>query len=259
MSFLIGILIGTAMVVPGVSGGVIAVIFGIYDKAINSFVNIFKDKNNFIYLFKIGTGILIGAIWFSNIILFLYNKNEVMTKLAFIGLILGGIPCLFREIKNNYDKVNYIAIIITLIVSLCTFYLSKLNIITMYNHGFSSMFLSGLLYSIGKAVPGISGSFLLMVFGMYDFVLSLIAHPITIALRNISSVAPFILGLIIGVIVLVNIMSKLLTNHLGITYSIIIGFVLGSIVSLIPTSISILGVLFMICGFLLSYSLTKSK
>ena len=260
MSFLIGILIGTAMVVPGVSGGVIAVIFGIYDKAINSFVNLFKDfKHNFIYLFKIGFGILIGAIWFSNILLFLYKWNTTITKLTFIGLILGGVPSLLSEVKKRYDRVNYLVIIIVFIISLFMFCLSKLNITNMQNNSFFNMFIGGLLYSVGKAVPGISGSFLLMMVGMYDFVLSLIAHPITVALTNIDKVIPFLLGLIIGVIILVNIMNKLLINHVGMTYSIIIGFILGSIPALIPNGISILSVLFMLSGFILSYLLTKSK
>ena len=260
MSFLIGILIGSAMVVPGVSGGVIAVIFGIYDKAINSFVNLLKDfKHNFIYLFKIASGILIGAIWFSNVLLFLYQNNEFLTKLTFIGLIIGGVPCLFKEISMKRDKINYVFLLLAFILSLFMFYLSKLSISGMQNHSFLNMFIGGLLYSIGKAVPGVSGSFLLMVIGMYDFVLSIIAHPITIALSNINKIIPFILGLVLGVIILVNLMHRLLNKHIGITYSIIIGFILGSIPALIPNTINILGIIFMIIGFLLSYYLTKSR
>ena len=87
--FLVGILIGTAMIIPGVSGAVIAVIFGVYDKMIKSLTNLFKDfKNNFMFLFILGLGILMGAIWFSNVLMFLYHKHEVITKFSFIGLIL---------------------------------------------------------------------------------------------------------------------------------------------------------------------------
>ena len=69
--FLIGILIGTAMVVPGVSGGVLAVIFGVYDKMIYSLTNLFKSfKKNFTFLFILGLGILVGVIWFSNVMMF---------------------------------------------------------------------------------------------------------------------------------------------------------------------------------------------
>ena len=97
--FLIGILIGTAMIIPGVSGSVIAVIFGVYDKSITALTNLFKNfKKNIIYLFILGSGILTGAIWFSNVMMFLYEKHEIITKFSFIGLILGGIPFLIQHV-----------------------------------------------------------------------------------------------------------------------------------------------------------------
>ena len=77
MLFLKGIVIGIAMVIPGVSGGVIAVVFGIYEKMISSLTNLFKDfKKNFTYLFVLGIGILCGLIFFSNIILYFYECYE---------------------------------------------------------------------------------------------------------------------------------------------------------------------------------------
>ena len=104
--FLIGILIGTAMIIPGVSGAVIAVIFGVYDKLIASLTNLFKDfKKNMLFLSTLGSGILVGTIWFSNVMMFLYEKCEVATKLSFIGLILGGVPYLIKEIKSK-DNVS---------------------------------------------------------------------------------------------------------------------------------------------------------
>ena len=114
--FLIGILIGTAMIIPGVSGSVIAVIFGVYDKSIMALTNLFKNfKKNIIYLFVLGSGILIGAIWFSNVMMFLYEKNEIITKFSFIGLILGGIPFLINEIKKKKtEKINVKMFLITL-------------------------------------------------------------------------------------------------------------------------------------------------
>ena len=261
--FLVGILIGSAMVVPGVSGAVIAVIFGLYDKGINALVNLFKDfKNNFMFLFIVGMGILIGAIWFSNILLFLYNKNEFITKLSFIGFILGGIPYLFKEVKNKGKKINYVVLIISLLISLIMFLVSRNILSEKINYSFGNLFLGGIIYSIGKVVPGISGSFLMIIIGMYNFVLQIIAHPITYGLMNVGKVIPFILGLIIGILILINIMKKLLDKHFGIVYSIIIGLVIGSLPALIPIFITphilIIGIIVMIFSFLLSYLLLKS-
>ena len=111
--FFIGIIIGSAMIVPGVSGAVIAVIFGLYDKMINSITNLFKDfKNNFLFLSVLGLGILIGAVWFSNVLMFLYNKNEFVTKLSFIGFILGGVPFLVKKRKDQLLSTCYFFFII---------------------------------------------------------------------------------------------------------------------------------------------------
>lgn len=251
------------MVVPGVSGAVIAVIFGLYDKGINALVNIFKDfKNNFTFLFIVGIGILVGAIWFSNILLFLYNKNEFITKLSFMGFILGGVPYLFKEVKNKGKKINYVVLIISLFISLIMFLVSRNILSGKINYSFGNLFLGGIIYSIGKVVPGISGSFLMIIIGMYNFVLQIIAHPITYGLMNIEKVIPFMLGLVIGILVLINIMKKLLDKHFGIVYSIIIGLVIGSLPALIPAYISfhilIIGIIVMIFSFLLSYLLLKS-
>lgn len=268
--FLIGILIGTAMIIPGVSGSVIAVIFGVYDKSITALTNLFKNfKKNIIYLFVLGSGILTGAIWFSNVMMFLYEKHEIITKFSFIGLILGGIPFLINEIKKKKtEKINVKMFLITLLFSLVLWYLSEnlINLTININNNskilnFFLLFLSGFIYSVGKVIPGISGSFLLILIGMYEFVLSIMANPISAVVISFDKILPFILGLIFGVIVLLKLMKYLLDKKFGLTYSIIIGFVIGSIPALIPKfSFNldfITAVTIMLLCFTLSYKLTK--
>lgn len=267
---LIGILIGAAMIVPGVSGGVIAVIFGVYNKMIYSLTNLFKDfKKSFIFLFFLGIGILIGAVWFSNVMVFLYEKHEVITKLAFIGLILGGVPFLFKEVKKNGNgKVNYAVLTITFVFCLLLFFLSKnvfkVNLDASYSSFFVknvNLFLAGVIYSVGKVVPGVSGSFLLITIGMYEYVLSVMAHPIKIGLLYIDKLIPFIIGLVLGIVILLKIMNRLLKRNFNLIYSVIIGFVLGSIPTLVPKIHSltelVFGMIMMAMCFILSYKLTK--
>ena len=258
------------MIIPGVSGSVIAVIFGVYDKSITALTNLFKNfKKNIIYLFILGSGILTGAIWFSNVMMFLYEKHEIITKFSFIGLILGGIPFLINEIKKKKtEKINVKMFLITLLFSLVLWYLSKnlINLTININNSskilnFFLLFLSGFIYSVGKVIPGISGSFLLILIGMYEFVLSIMANPISAVVTSFDKILPFILGLIFGVIVLLKLMKYLLDKKFGLTYSIIIGFVIGSIPALIPKfSFNldfITGITVMIVSFVLSYKLTK--
>lgn len=266
--FLVGILIGVAMIVPGLSGGVIAVIFGVYDKMIYSLTNIFKDfKKNFTFLLVLGVGILVGAVWFSNIMIFLYEKHEVLTRFSFIGLILGGVPFLFRKVKET-SRINYFVFFATIVFCFLFFILSK-NVFRIDLSANSSsfalknlnLFMAGFIYSIGKVMPGISGSFLLITIGMYEYVLSVIAHPITIGLREINKLLVFLTGLIFGVFILLKIMNRLLKRKFGLVYSMIIGFVLGSIFALIPNVSSVNElvsgfVVFTIC-FILAYKLIK--
>lgn len=265
--FLVGILIGTAMIIPGVSGGVLAVIFGVYNKMIESLSNMFKDfKRSFTFLFVLGLGILIGAVWFSNVLMFLYNRHEVLTKFCFIGLILGGVPFLFSEIKQKREKVNYLALILTAFFSVMLVIMSKNSFALNINHdnallNLFNLFLAGIIYSIGKVVPGISGSFLLILIGMYEFVLSLFASPIRFGFSNIDKVIPFGIGLALGIFVLLKVMKYLLDKKFALIYSIIIGFVIGSIFMLIPLGASIgnyvAGLVMMVFCFVLSLKLTK--
>lgn len=268
--FLIGILIGTAMIIPGVSGSVIAVIFGVYDKSITALTNLFKNfKKNIIYLFVLGSGILTGAIWFSNVMMFLYEKCEIVTKLSFVGLILGGVPYLIKEIKSkDNEKINFLALLLTFILSVLSWYISQnvLNInfnveSSSYLVKFLLLFLSGIIYSIGKIIPGVSGSFLLIIIGMYEFVLSLISNPIHMVVRNFNKVVPFLLGFILGIIILLKLVNNLLEKKFSLTYSIIIGFVLGSVWALVPkfnfSKEYVIGIIIMIFSFTLSYKLSK--
>lgn len=268
--FLIGILIGTAMIIPGVSGSVIAVIFGVYDKSITALTNLFKNfKKNIIYLFILGSGILTGAIWFSNVMMFLYEKCEIVTKLSFVGLILGGVPYLIKEIKSkDNEKINFLALLLTFLLSVLFWYISQnvLNInfnveSSSYLVKFLLLFLSGIIYSIGKIIPGVSGSFLLIIIGMYEFVLSLISNPIHMVVRNFNKVVPFLLGFILGIIILLKLVNNLLEKKFSLTYSIIIGFVLGSVWALVPkfnfSKEYVIGIIIMIFSFTLSYKLSK--
>lgn len=263
--FLVGIVIGSAMIIPGVSGAVIAVIFGVYDKLIDSLMNLFKEfKKNFIFLFILGIGIILGAIWFSNVLVFLYNKHEIITKFCFAGLILGGIPFLKKEVnKKTNDKLNYVAVGITCFISLIFFFFSKskLDFYVISTSSFFEFFAVGIIYSIGKVIPGVSSSFLLIIIDKYEFVLSLFANPISIFIKEFNYVFPFLIGLLIGIVVLINLLNFLLKKYFALIYSIIIGFVITSSFSLIPKfylSIDyVLGVFCMVCGFILSYKLTK--
>jgi len=131
MSFLInllrGIVIGTGFIIPGVSGGALAVIMGIYDNIFYSIKNL-KNKDNFIFLLTVSIGIVIGIIGFGNILLLLLDYREVPTKYVFIGFILGGIPSLIKNVKEkNKDKFKLTPFLIAIIISIILYVLETTN------------------------------------------------------------------------------------------------------------------------------------
>ena len=113
INFIKGFVIGIGKIVPGVSGAMLAISLGVYDKAIYYICNFKNDiKNGFKYLFPLGVGIIISIVLFSKVISLCLNKYYVITMLFFIGLIIGGIP----DVLNKVNKNNYYISIISCIV-----------------------------------------------------------------------------------------------------------------------------------------------
>lgn len=161
-NFIKGIFIGSGAILPGVSSGVICMVLGLYEKLLDSILNFFKDiKSNFKFLFPIVSGILVGIILFSNILLYCFNVIPGQTKSLFIGLLLGSISLLASSnIKDkNYkdNKKQYISFLICFLIGLGLIYLENMiNINTEYiPNKFSALFLilSGIFMSIGIVVP----------------------------------------------------------------------------------------------------------
>ena len=151
--FVIGILLGSGAILPGISSGVLCVIFGIYDKLINSIFGLFKNfKKNFQYLLPIALGGFIGVFLVSNILEHLFNNYPVQTSFCFIGLILGSVPLLVKKINSEHEfKPRYL--FFTIISFLLGYSLvileSKLNFsntVSNFSNGF--LVLSGFLMSI---------------------------------------------------------------------------------------------------------------
>lgn len=175
LNFFTGILLGAGAILPGVSSGVICVILGIYDKLVNSLCNLFKDfKHNFLYLFPIGLGGIVGVFLFGNILKTLFDAFPTQTNFGFIGLILGSIPLLVKKINSEHTfKLRYLLYVIVAFAFGIILVLleSKLNlnntssinsIANTSNSSICFLVLSGFLMSIGVVFPGVSNTLILM-------------------------------------------------------------------------------------------------
>ena len=247
LNCILGIAIGSGAILPGISSGVICVIFGIYEKLIDSILNFFKDvKNNFKFLFPIITGVIIGVFIFSNILKFFLFQFPLQTKSIFIGLILGSIPSLFKEVnKNSKFKLKYLLYtLVAFIVGIVSVILENKIGTNSINQNFNYIYLilSGFAMSIGIIVPGVSSTIILMIMGIYNIYLTSISNlyfPVLI---------PIGIGIVLGSIILMKTTNFLLKHFYEKTFYSIIGFTLGSIFVLLPNNIiGINGVISLIC------------
>ena len=235
-NYIKGILIGAGAIIPGISSGVLCVIFGIYETLLNSILNFFKDwKTNIKFLTPFILGGLTGIIIFSNIILFLFERYPEITSFTFVGLILGCIPSIFKicnskeKFKLHYLFFFLLTFIIAILMIILEHYLSN-NIGIYYGDSFSFEFLilAGALMSIGVVVPGVSNTIILMLLGVYE------TYLYAVSIVNFRILLPMGIGLIIGGFLCMKLIQFLLNKYPSQTYYSILGFVIGSIFILIP-------------------------
>lgn len=257
--FLKGILIGVGNIAPGVSGGALAMIFGMYEKMIHAVSHFFKDiKKNTIYLVPIGLGAVIGIVAFSNVLSFLMENYPMPTSYAFAGLIIGTLPLLIRRANRRGFKVYYWApLVLTLLIGL-SFVLVETapRVGGLASIGAFRLILGGFVLAGSLVIPGVSGSVLLILLGIYEAFLKSVSN------MDIVVLLPVAIGLGLGALFFSKLMDYLLENHYGVTYYAILGFVIGALPEIITgvpgfNLISLISVFCFIAGIWLSLSLSK--
>ena len=217
---------------PGISSGVLCVIFGIYEKLINAFLGFFKNlKANFKFLFPIVFGIFIGIVIFGNILKYLFFAYPVQIKYVFIGLILGSIPKLIAEIKQKSSFKPYYLFFTFISLTLAIFLVileKKISIRSSNEYSYLFLIISGFMMSIGVIVPGVSSTLILMLLGIYE------TYLFSVSTIYLPFLIPLCIGLFLGSIVFMKITKFLLDKFYSQTFFVIIGFTLGSIFVLYP-------------------------
>jgi putative membrane protein len=261
---IMGIFIGIAKIIPGVSGAVLAISFGIYDLGIRAITHFFDNfKKNFLFLGSVGCGCILGIISFSKVINYFLNNYYLMVMLLFSGLVLGGTVELGKKIKK--DKTIYIIMVLSLslIVVLALSNVDNVYVIKNNIVDYVMYFLSGFVEALGTVIPGVSSTALLMIMGIYKMFIEMIANitSVTYFLTNISIILVFSLGLGIGIMVISLVMDYLFRNYKDKTYGFIIGISIGSVILMLIRSFNngfnylelVIGIILFIVGFLCSY------
>lgn len=270
--FIKGFIMGIANVIPGVSGGTLAVILGVFKDFVGSISNIFKSfKKSVLFLLPIVLGMGVAVVASSKLIETCLNYYPLATILFFVGLILGGVPILFNKIKREMKSIpNYIIFIIMFsFILLFTFVISgekNVELVSLTFIDYILLFIVGAAASASMVIPGISGSMVLMTVGYYNSILATVSDIFNFAnfWHNVSILIPFGLGVIVGILLIAKLITFLLNKFEVKTYFAIFGFIFSSlIVIFFKNNINfniiefIIGLFLMVGGFLISYFIAK--
>lgn len=232
MDFLKGMAIGIGAIAPGVSGGTLAVIFGLYEKITDAIANLFhefwKKVKGFFFL---GLGGVIGVLGFSNIISYLFKNYELEVKYLFIGLMAGTFPSLRKQADKQGFRYSYL-IPFTITLAIAVLFAILNNAAIEGAEGSHTSFLLFVVYGaiigFGTIIPGISASFLLMYLGSYEIMIDGISR------LNLTVLIPAGIGFLIIVFGFAKLINLLFEKAYGYTYYAVFGLTIGSILSIFP-------------------------
>lgn len=257
-TFLKGIIAGIGGIAPGLSGSVLLVILGLYQKAITAIATFFKDfKNNIKFLVPLVLGFGVGVLLFSKIVDYLLENFEMHTRFAFLGLVIGTIPLFYREVKKEgYKKKYYVVIVIAAIAGFALFFFNKDLFPPVTDPNLFQSVILGVAVAGSSIVPGVDSAVILSTLGLYELYVSSMAD------FNLSILIPAGFGLVAGAIVISLIMNFFIKRFYTMTFSIIFGLFISIIPNVLNESCSlglngasVLAILIAILGFILSFYL----
>lgn len=227
-----GMIIALGFILPGVSGGVLAAILGIYERLIGFLANIRKDfKENLLYFIPVGIGGILGIALFSFPVEYLLQHFQAPVLWAFAGAIIGTIPSLVKEstLKSQRDTIDWAWLIGTFVISGLLLY--NLNsLVGTLPANFASFVLAGALIALGILVPGLSPSNLLLILGIYTPMLNGFK-----SLDLFGTFLPIAIGGVLAMVAFSKAMDHALKAYHSRVYHFIIGIVLSStLLILIP-------------------------
>lgn len=246
-SILKGMVIGIANIIPGVSGGTMMVSMGIYDKLIHCITHLFKEfKKSVLFLLPIAIGMAIAIVGGSLGLEVLFEKFPVQTNLLFIGLILGGLPAIWKNVKGNSIRGGHIIAFLIFFILVAGLALLgeregnaadlSLSLISIIK-----LFAVGVIAAATMVIPGVSGSMMLLLMGYYnpiitainDFLRALVAFDMNGILTGIGILLPFGIGVIVGIFAIAKVIEFVFNKFPLYAYWAIIGLIVASPIAIV--------------------------
>lgn len=230
LRFIKGIFIGSGFILPGVSGGALAAVFGIYERIILFLANLTKNfRDNIRFFFPVGLGAITGIFLLSFAVSFLLGNYETIILWFFVGCIVGTVPALWREAgKSGRNKKNIVNMVVTFIVFSLFLSFGERLFTTAIEQNTWTWLLAGGLIGLGMIVPGLSPSNFLIYLGMYK------AMSDGIKNLNLSVIIPIAIGVVACVLLLSKLVEFILERAYATLFHFILGVVFASTVMIVP-------------------------
>lgn len=258
LNFLKGIVVGIGGISPGLSGSVLLVIFGLYQKTVDAIGTIFKNfKKNLLFLIPLFLGMGVGVVLFSKITDFFLENFEMQTRYLFLGLVVGTLPLFHKEVKKNgFAKKYYFYIGAAALFGLLLFVVNKDLFPQVEDPNFLQSMLLGVAVAGSALIPGVDSAVILSSFGLYELWVSSVAD------LNLTVLFPAAIGVGLGVLVISFGMSKLIKRFYTATFSIVFGLFISIIPRVLnesckpePNGKTVLSFVLVIVGFAISFYL----
>lgn len=251
-----GLVVGIANVIPGVSGGTMAVVFGVYDRLIGVItLNVKKIFSEWKFWLPLGIGMVLGILIFSKVVTFLFEHYPVYTSFVFTGIVAGSIPMLYKrccktaglaanaenaENSSGAKRARFPELSVVLCILV---FFAFMMVLTFFNTSdlsegvvqktldaalMTKLFIGGAIAAIAMIIPGISGSFFMLILGIYATIIAAVAD------LNIPLLVPMALGVIVGLFAGAGLVRLLMKKVPYQTYGGILGLVAGSVFAVLP-------------------------
>jgi putative membrane protein len=226
-TFISGLIVGVANIVPGLSGGTILTISGLFDEVITALRNPFKNLR---LLVPLASGVLIGLIGFSFVIRLLLQTAYIPTIFLFMGIVIGGALLFYQKELPDQKDFNTPIVLLGLALVLSLDFIPTSN-----TYSLILFLLSGFVAGATMILPGLSGALIFMILGQYETALALIIELTTFNLEAFGLLFLLLLSGVAGIFVMAFLLRTFIAKNRKILINVILGLILGSIYQMTPT------------------------
>ena len=229
VDFVEGAIVGVGAILPGVSGGVLSVAFGVYEPMMELLTNpVPAIKKHYRMFIPFGIGWIVGFLLLAKGVEFLFSLCAPVALMLFFGLICGTLPELFKVSEQSDPKKSWTPFVVSLSLAFLFFHLLDNATGITIPPSFGSFLFCGFLWGLSTIVPGLSSSSILICFGLYE--------PMTAGIGGLDPrvLIPMLLGIGVTVLAFARLVNMLYKKHYAATSRIVLGFVVASSIKIVP-------------------------